>query len=731
MQHSDQSQDRGSLTAYDRYLRGMDTSMRQKVALTAAHLLGLGRIADMGMGSGLGSQALASLYPELEVVGVDLDPVMVELARERHRRPNLSFVAGDIAAPLFPPESLDAIFNSSVLHHVTSFGGYQHARAAAALAVQAAQLRLGGMLIVRDFVAPEAQEVFLDLPADDGDASGHPASCGTAALFERFATEFRKLGPDPGFPFVPLGPSPDRAGWRRYRLALRHASEFILRKDYRTDYAAEAKEEYAYFTQAEFEAVYARLGLRVLVSTPLRNPWILRHRYRGHCELRDLDGGLLDYPATNIIVVGERVRPGAGVAFRHREGTAPLGFLRLARYRNRATGAIFDLVHRPNRTLDIVPFFAVGDEWFVLARTSYPRPILGCRQDAPSLDGSRAPRHVTEPLNLLQTDQPLGLTVENALRDLAGIGGGHIHGFLPGATTYPSPGGILEEVRSVLVQVDPVYVQSDLPDSSGFSTSGRIRAVEARQVLRAAQVGGLPDARLELNVYELLLQKGLPAGDWIGEAIEVQEAETAPVPFSLQEWTRSPSRRLFEPTDASGQPAFLELRSAIFEELDAAGQVVASQSLDYVQPRTLSPTTVAVAPLLRRDGTLFLGLQDQDLPAAQGFSGNSELLVAPAWRLPWDIRRQHEARSWCLGRLRQDHGICAGDTWELGGAYYPTPGLTPEIVHPLAVEVRRLVPGPAPLRWVPLGELVHRRHLITDGHLRIVLLRSAHALGLL
>jgi hypothetical protein len=57
---------RGDGSAYDRYLAGMDASMRQKVALTAAHLLGRGRVADMGMGSGAGTAALAALYPELE-----------------------------------------------------------------------------------------------------------------------------------------------------------------------------------------------------------------------------------------------------------------------------------------------------------------------------------------------------------------------------------------------------------------------------------------------------------------------------------------------------------------------------------------------------------------------------------------------------------------------------------------------------------------------------------------
>ena len=88
---------RGDDTAYGRYLAGMDASMAQKVALTAAHLLSEGRIADLGMGSGAQSEALAALYPGLEVVGVDLDPEMVRLASARYDRANLSFVVGDIA----------------------------------------------------------------------------------------------------------------------------------------------------------------------------------------------------------------------------------------------------------------------------------------------------------------------------------------------------------------------------------------------------------------------------------------------------------------------------------------------------------------------------------------------------------------------------------------------------------------------------------------------------------
>ncbi|HEX3346409.1 MAG TPA: class I SAM-dependent methyltransferase, partial [Polyangiaceae bacterium] len=222
---------RESRDAYQRYLSGMDASMRQKVALTAAHLLGRGRVADMGMGSGAGSRALAALYPQLEVVGVDVDPTMVALARERHTLPNLSFVVGDVAREVFPEASLDGVFDSSVLHHVTTFGGYDHENAARALAAQARALRDHGVLVVRDFVDPSrgpGDDVLLDLPADDGDDSGDPRTCSSASLFERFAREFRSLHARPGFAFGTLAPA--RPGWRRYRCAHKLAAEMLLRK---------------------------------------------------------------------------------------------------------------------------------------------------------------------------------------------------------------------------------------------------------------------------------------------------------------------------------------------------------------------------------------------------------------------------------------------------------------------------------------------------------------------
>ena len=714
--------------AYERYLRGMDASMRQKVALTAAHVLGEGVVADMGCGSGACSDALAALYPEIEVIGVDADPEMVARAEAAYQRDNLRFRTGDIARPIFEAGTLEAIFDSSVLHHVTSFGGYRHAAAGEALAVQAAALRVGGVLIVRDFVAPEPRPVTLDLPADDGEESDDPRRASSARLFERFAREARSLHPQPGIAYQRLAEEP-RAGWRRYAMDLRAAAEFVLRKDYRTDWEAEVQEEYTYFTQAGFEACLAGIGLRVLASTPLRNPWIVKNRFRGKFELCDASGHALEPPATNILVAGEKVAPGEGVRFREQAAPAPVGFLEMQQFRHRASGAVRDLVRRPHLTLDVLPWFVSGGAPYVLARMSYPRPILTSRRADPTLDESRPPGYVTEPLNVLLTDRPVGQTVERLLAD-CGIGPEAIRGFSPGASSYPSPGGTQEEVRSIHVEIDPTTVEIPLRDLSGFSTSSRVRAIEARQLLRSAQVGGLPDARLELDVHDLLARIGIAPGPWIGEALDLSPAAgPPPLVSSPAALRRRAPRRAFEAIPPAAHPPFMQIACGLFEEQGAGGGVLYTRALEYVLPGPLSTNTIAAAPLWRSGDQVYIGIADDDLPAAQAMSGNSQLLVAPAWRLPRDFATTTPARAWIADRLRSDYGLRCGDTFELGGPFHPSPGLSPEAVWPVAFEVLAHAPAPHALLWLPLADLAASPDLLTDGHLRVVTRRASHALS--
>ncbi len=76
------------------------------------------RILDLGCGEGYGSAILAEAGPA-SVLGVDIDQLSIEYARETYRRPNLSFAVG--AAPSlsdFPSAGFDLVVCFEVIEHL-------------------------------------------------------------------------------------------------------------------------------------------------------------------------------------------------------------------------------------------------------------------------------------------------------------------------------------------------------------------------------------------------------------------------------------------------------------------------------------------------------------------------------------------------------------------------------------------------------------------------------------
>jgi SAM-dependent methyltransferase len=197
------SQHRGTAGAYEEYYAGMDRTMRQKLAFVGAHfLLDPGaRIADMGCGSGSGTYQLALLNPAIEVIGVDINPESVRWATEKYRLPNLRFVVGDAAEPVFADDPLDGILSSSTLHHVYTFNGYSRAAVRRAIASHLACLRENGVFVLRDFVSPPRDAyILLELP-DEPSGGDAIADLSDADLLVAFASTARPLdkGNGPGF----------------------------------------------------------------------------------------------------------------------------------------------------------------------------------------------------------------------------------------------------------------------------------------------------------------------------------------------------------------------------------------------------------------------------------------------------------------------------------------------------------------------------------------------------
>ena len=574
---------------------------------------------------------------------------------------------------------------------------------------------MGGTLVVRDFVAPDDDApVWLDLRDDDGDDGNDPRTCSSAALFERFAIEFRSLHAEPGFGYQRLDhPEP---GWRRYRVSHRLAVEMVLRKDYRNDWENEVREEYCYFTQAEFEDAFARAGMRVLASTPIRNPWIVANRFVGQMAIWREDGTAIETTATNFVIAGEKVADGDGVGFVHSTRRERIGYLALESWRDVRDGRIHDLVRRPVPTIDTLPWFRdTRGELALLARMSYPRPLLAEAGDA--LDGSRPPRYVTEPMVVVDDGRdPETQAAERVAALTLEVRDTHL-----GAPLYPSPGGICEVVRTSFVEVAPVWVVGEPPGRSGFHTDARVRAIDARQILRAAQVGALPDARTELCAYALFERLSQSPGPWIGASLEAWSAEGS---TSAIEPLLEDVRACFEPcTEPAG---FLEVRALDVTEVDHARRALARQTLELVTPRPFSARTLSCAVLARIDGELCIAIDDDDRPASMAIENSSRLLVAPAFRIPHAHTDLPRATRWVRERLEAQYGLQADPVAELGGRYHPAPGLTPEVVHPYAWTTRHAVDS---LRWVPLRDATRHAQSLPDMHLRLLISRSAQAFG--
>ena len=749
-------QDRGALSEYEKYFAGMDASMQQKIALTTAHFPSRGRIADMGSGSGSGTFDLAKLYRELKLIGVDINPVTVEYSNEHYKAENLEFTVGDIAENVFPSESLDGILDSSVLHHVTSFNNFEKAQIAKTIANQVAQLKSGGVLIIRDFVVPDAAEklIFLDLPTNDGKESGDIPELSSAALFEVFAREFRSsLNMDSEVKFTKL-PSP-KPNFARFKVTLRTAAEFVLRKDYRNHWAPELLEEYLYYSQREFEDNFRKENLRIVVSMPLWNPWIVENRFVDQFELSDTNVKILPFPPTNYLIVGEKVSTNEGVNLSEPPASAGGGnfteepFLLLKAYRHKETNQIYELAERPNQTIDLLPWFE--DEFgqlFVLAKKDFPRPIINASLDRKHLHRANYSGYLTEPISaiinrrdaaiLRENDKP---TAENSaplrlcaeiLQERANLNAGDIGAVSEPNFYFTSPGGIDEQVESYLVKIKNWQNEPHLIENyTKFKSAGSVRELDALQVLRASHVGGMFDARLEINIYRLLNKLDRSASSWIGANIspEIQDLPAKMEIFGISQL--KPGKHLaFESTELK-QNSFLKLEKREFVEADSTAKEIARAEFEYVVPKSFSKNTVAAIPFFKTENGVFVGVEIRDLPAPQNYTGNSKIVCVPAWRLPNEITHKFDLGNFLRERFPKDFFVSVNRSWELGGTYFPTPGVTPEIVYPLAVEVNTGSFEETDLIFLKINDLLGELEKICDAHLLILANRLGHALGFL
>jgi ubiquinone/menaquinone biosynthesis C-methylase UbiE len=93
------------------------------LALLEGSRIGDGAVLDLGIGTGLVAEVVLEMFREVQLVGVDFSPAMLDLACERLRRfgSRVQLRNGDLSTPEaieLPPGSYRAAFSIQTLHHL-------------------------------------------------------------------------------------------------------------------------------------------------------------------------------------------------------------------------------------------------------------------------------------------------------------------------------------------------------------------------------------------------------------------------------------------------------------------------------------------------------------------------------------------------------------------------------------------------------------------------------------
>jgi len=237
------------------------------------------------------------------------------------------------------------------------------------------------------------------------------------------------------------------------------------------------------------------------------------------------------------------------------------------------------------------------------------------------------------------------------------------------------------------------------------------------------------DARLEINIYHLLERLGRSAGPWIGAPIKPSSQPGENIPATTFDRLVLDLDGVFVQNESEAEGDFLSIREGIFVERTNGGKEISTVPFEYVVPKELSLSSTAGLPVVKTENAVWVGLELRDLPAVQSFTGTSKILTAPAWRLPRSIENQTELPTFLGNAMQRDFGLSILKTWELGGPYFCSPGVTPEVVYPFVIEVDSRNITNTSLTFVSLEDLRRNLRLISDPHLLISAYRLIHALG--
>ncbi len=288
------------LSNEEQYLLTMNAAKSDKERML--RYLHSGKIVEVGPGGGVVLDLLEQRFTDSEIFGLDLShQVILALEQKKAKQhANWQVIEGNAfeLPKLFTENSLDAVIFCSILHEIYSYveredGTRFHLESVRDM-LQAAfrTLKSGGRILIRDGIMPEHEPRQLQFKCDDA-----------RSFFEAFCREFK------GRNIVPNYIDRDTVA-----LDSADAMEFMYTYTWGPEaFPYEVREQYGIMTYADYcNNIKTWLGPTAqIVSVLPEEASYLQPGYvqalKDKLKLMDKDGNEVPYPASNAIIVIEKV----------------------------------------------------------------------------------------------------------------------------------------------------------------------------------------------------------------------------------------------------------------------------------------------------------------------------------------------------------------------------------------------------------------------------------------
>jgi hypothetical protein len=699
-------------------LRNIPSHILRNAWFTMAHLLlpNGAKVVDIGCEDGAITHAMAALHPQLHFTGVSPNSQAIAKAKKTYRLPNLEFRTADITGDCnFQPESLDAVVNSFILHEIYSGRRFNDRQVSETLECQFELLKQDGLMFIRDFALLYPGEyVLMEMP--DVPSRGKDIQTMTETDLLLWYSDHARPKDDSGCNGFFLEELPARFPQTRlFRLPYKWAYEFIMRKDSRAVLQDELHKEYTFFTQREFRKTLRSLGARTLYSAPLWDEKTIDKRFKGRFRLYDDNGNPLGMPPTSFLAVAQKVgsRKSLGLEERRPSQKAPTGHLRVTAMRNERTGRIVDIVSRDVDITEVIPYRITDQGRLnVFVHEGLPRGIINAvPRNGRDLDGKQWSGHMVEAMSvptdtIASVEQGEVKEVVRFARDYLGLKPAIDSRLEPGHSYYPAPDYIDDVIKTRYLRVteregsiEPRIVMDDI---RGFTTTGRIRELDAQEILDSVTVGFTPNARLELQILLLFDRLGMKAETWSESPLTLDESEPDAM-FDGQDFARLKSMDDSRFKSIKGTAGQLRTVQSIFVDegwVDGGISGLASRDMEFVISDEHSLNRAVILPLTKKDNDVLLGMEIEYLPVPQRQSGNGLVMKAPSVTLPRTVTDIHQAKKFIADLFK----VSPDDVWRLGESYFCHTGITPQRIFPFAVSSTGSGENPigGPIQFAPM-----------------------------